>query len=299
MPIAHSIANKPSRTGLLQQYWKLTKAPVVILMLITALVGALLATEFNPDLLALSTALSGIGSLAAAGAAFNHAIDMQRDQKMKRTKNRPLVTQAMSKLQVIKFASLLMVTGFWLLFWFNNVQSAVLSLFAMTGYALVYSQWLKPRTPQNITIGGLAGALPPLLGWVAMTGEVTAYAWLLVLIIFVWTPPHFWALAYYRQQDYKAARVPMLCVTHGKHFTSLHLLLYTWLLSLVTLLPYLVGYTQEIYLFGSLLLNARFLQLALRLHKQQTDRIAQQTFRYSIHYLFILFALILIEPFIM
>lgn len=299
MPIAHSIANKPSQTSLLQQYWKLTKAPVVILMLITALVGALLATEFSPDLLALSTALSGIGLLAGAGAAFNHAIDMQRDQKMKRTKNRPLVTQAMTKLQVIKFASVLMVTGFWLLFWFNNVQSAVLSLFAMTGYALVYSQWLKPRTPQNITIGGLAGALPPLLGWVAMTGEVTAYAWLLVLIIFVWTPPHFWALAYYRQQDYKAAGVPMLCVTHGKHFTSLHLLLYTWLLSLVTLLPYLVGYTQQIYLIGSLLLNARFLQLALRLHKQQTDRIAQQTFRYSIHYLFILFALILIEPFIM
>jgi protoheme IX farnesyltransferase len=299
MPIAHSIANKPSQTSLLQQYWKLTKAPVVILMLITALVGALLATEFSPDLLALSTALSGISLLAGAGAAFNHAIDMQRDQKMKRTKNRPLVTQAMTKLQVIKFASVLMVTGFWLLFWFNNVQSAILSLFAMTGYALVYSQWLKPRTPQNITIGGLAGALPPLLGWVAMTGEVTAYAWLLVLIIFVWTPPHFWALAYYRQQDYKAAGVPMLCVTHGKHFTSLHLLLYTWLLSLVTLLPYLVGYTQQIYLIGSLLLNARFLQLALRLHKQQTDRIAQQTFRYSIHYLFILFALILIEPFIM
>jgi len=299
MPIAHSIANKPSQTSLLQQYWKLTKAPVVILMLITALVGALLATEFSPDLLALSTALSGIGLLAGAGAAFNHAIDMQRDQKMKRTKNRPLVTQAMTKLQVIKFASVLMVTGFWLLFWFNNVQSAILSLFAMTGYALVYSQWLKPRTPQNITIGGLAGALPPLLGWVAMTGEITAYAWLLVLIIFVWTPPHFWALAYYRQQDYKAAGVPMLCVTHGKHFTSLHLLLYTWLLSLVTLLPYLVGYTQQIYLIGSLLLNARFLQLALRLHKQQTDRIAQQTFRYSIHYLFILFALILIEPFIM
>jgi len=299
MPIAPSIAGTKKRDDSLRQYWKLTKAPVVILMLITALVVALLATELAPDLLTLSTALTGIGLLAAAGAAFNHAIDMQRDQKMKRTKNRPLVTQAMSKLQVIKFASLLMVTGFWLLFWFNNVQSAVLSLFAMTGYALVYSQWLKPRTPQNITIGGLAGALPPLLGWVAMTGEVTAYAWLLVLIIFVWTPPHFWALAYYRQQDYKAAGVPMLCVTHGKHFTSLHLLLYTWLLSLVTLLPYLVGYTQEIYLFGSLLLNARFLQLALRLHKQQTDRIAQQTFRYSIHYLFILFALILIEPFIM
>lgn len=299
MPIAHSIEVKQAVLHSARQYWKLSKAPVVILMLVTALVGALLATEFSPDILTLSTALIGIGLLAAAGAAFNHAIDMQRDQKMKRTKNRPLVTQAMNKLQVLKFACLLMVAGFWLLFWFNNALSAVLSLLAMTGYALVYSQWLKPRTPQNITIGGLAGALPPLLGWVAMTGEISAYAWLLVLIIFVWTPPHFWALAYYRQQDYKAAGVPMLCVTHGKRFTSLQLLLYTCLLAVVTMLPYLVGYTQHFFLVSVLILNARFLQLAIQLHQQQTDRLAQKTFRYSIHYLLLLFAIILLEPFLL
>ena len=278
-----------------KSYWQLCKAPVVILMLITALVGALLATSLSPDLMLLTTALIGIGLLACAGAAFNHAIDIERDKKMSRTKKRPLVVNSLSKSHVLKFASLLTLMGFWLLFWFCNPLTAILSLASMVGYALFYSQWLKPRTPQNITIGGLAGAMPPLLGWAAMTGSLHPLPWLLVLIIFTWTPPHFWALAYYRAEEYKKAGVPMLSVTHGKSFTSLQLLLYTLLLSLVTLLPYLCGYSGLFYLTSMVFLNAVFIYHALHLMVRQENRIAQRTFRYSIHYLFLLFILILVD----
>ncbi len=279
----------------IKDYLALCKINVILLMLVTALVGACLATDMRPDLTLLSLSLIGIALVAAAGAAFNHGIDQQRDKLMARTRHRPLVNNTLSLRQVYGFATLILILGFSLLFFWVNPLTAILSLASMVGYALIYSHWLKPLTPQNITIGGLAGAMPPLLGWVAMTGETHPLAWVLVLIIFTWTPPHFWALAYYRQQEYAKAKVPMLSVTHGKSFTSLQMLLYTLLLSLVTLLPYLLNFSHEIYLLGSLVGNGIFIYLSIRLLIEQTTKRAQQTFRYSIVYLLLMFILIMLD----
>ncbi len=278
-----------------KDYLALCKINVILLMLVTALVGAFLATDMRPNMALLLIALLGIALVAASGAAFNHGIDQQRDKVMARTRNRPLVKNNLSLSQVYSFASIILIMGFALLWFFVNPLTAILALTSMVGYALIYSHWLKPLTPQNITIGGLAGAMPPLLGWTAMTGETHPLAWVLVLIIFTWTPPHFWALAYYRQQEYAKAKVPMLSVTHGKEFTSLQMLLYTLLLSLVTLLPYLLHFSQEIYLIGSTLCNLGFIYLVICLFKQQTTKRAQQTFRYSILYLFLIFILLMLD----
>ena len=279
----------------LSDYLALCKINVILLMLVTALVGACLATDMRPDLYLLSLGLMGIALVAASGAAFNHGIDQQRDKVMARTRNRPLVKNSLTLAQVYGFASLILILGFSLLFFWVNPLTAILALGSMVGYALVYSHWLKPLTPQNITIGGLAGAMPPLLGWVAMTGQTHPLAWVLVLIIFTWTPPHFWALAYYRQQEYAKAKVPMLSVTHGIEFTSLQMLLYTLLLGLVTLLPYLLGFNDELYLIGSLVCNGGFIYLTMRLLIEQTTKRAQQTFRYSILYLFLIFILLILD----
>lgn len=276
-----------------QRYLALCKINVVLLMLITALVGGLLATDLQPDLMLLSVSLTGIGLLAASGAAFNHVIDLHRDEKMARTQHRPLVRQQLTTRQGFLFASALGLSGFWLLFWFTNITCALLTLASMVGYALLYTRWLKPRTPQNITIGGLAGAMPPLLGWVAMTDTLHPMAWLLVLIIFTWTPPHFWSLAFYRREDYRKAGLPMLSVTHGNHFTSLHILLYTFLLIPVTLLPWISGYSGVFYAVLATLLNLRFIQLAIHLIRSQSMDRARETFRYSIQYLFVLFIVLL------
>tara|TARA_R110001583_G_scaffold14129_6_gene59507 strand:- start:1759 stop:2667 length:909 start_codon:yes stop_codon:yes gene_type:complete len=279
----------------IKDYLALCKINVILLMLVTAFVGACLATNMRPDLLQLTLGLIGIALVAASGAAFNHGIDQQRDKLMARTRHRPLVNNKLSLRQVYGFATLILILGFSLLYFWVNPLTAILSLASMVGYALIYSHWLKPLTPQNITIGGLAGAMPPLLGWVAMTGETHPLAWVLVLIIFTWTPPHFWALAYYRQQEYAKAKVPMLSVTHGKEFTSLQMLLYTLLLSLVTLLPYLLHFSNEIYLVGSMLCNGMFIYLSIRLLIEQTTKRAQQTFRYSIVYLLLIFILIMLD----
>ncbi|MFT6113539.1 MAG: protoheme IX farnesyltransferase [Oleispira sp.] len=279
----------------INDYLALCKINVILLMLVTAFVGACLATDMRPDLQLLLLGLIGIALVAASGAAFNHGIDQQRDKLMARTRNRPLVNNKLSLRQVYGFATLILILGFCLLFFWVNPLTAILSFASMVGYALIYSHWLKPLTPQNITIGGLAGAMPPLLGWVAMTGETHPLAWVLVLIIFTWTPPHFWALAYYRQQEYAKAKVPMLSVTHGKEFTSLQMLLYTLLLTLVTLLPYLLHFSNEIYLVGTMLCNGVFIYLSIRLLIEQTTKRAQQTFRYSILYLLLIFILIMLD----
>ncbi len=286
---------KTSSRQTLKDFLALCKINVILLMLVTAFVGACLATDMRPAIIPLTLALVGIALVAASGAAFNHGIDQQRDKAMARTRHRPLVTNSLSLSQVYVFATSLCILGFSLLWFFVNPLTAILSLASMVGYALIYSHWLKPLTPQNITIGGLAGAMPPLLGWVAMTGETHPLGWVLVLIIFTWTPPHFWALAYYRQQEYAKAKVPMLSVTHGKEFTSLQMLLYTLLLSLVTLLPYLLNFSNQLYLIGSLLCNAVFIYLAIRLFIEQSTRRAQQTFRYSILYLFLIFILLMLD----
>jgi protoheme IX farnesyltransferase len=279
----------------IKDYLALCKINVILLMLVTAFVGACLATDMRPDLPLLLLGLIGIALVAASGAAFNHGIDQQRDKLMARTRNRPLVNDKLSLRQVYGFATLILILGFGLLFFWVNPLTAILSFASMVGYALIYSHWLKPLTPQNITIGGLAGAMPPLLGWVAMTGETHPLAWVLVLIIFTWTPPHFWALAYYRQQEYAKAKVPMLSVTHGREFTSLQMLLYTLLLTLVTLLPYLLHFSNEIYLVGTMLCNGVFIYLSIRLLIEQTTKRAQQTFRYSILYLLLIFILIMLD----
>lgn len=278
-----------------KDFLALCKINVILLMLITALVGACLATDMRPNLAQLLFSLIGIGLMAASGAAFNHAIDQGRDKIMARTRHRPLVKNTLSLNQVYGFACLILTLGFALLFVAVNPLTAFMSLASMVGYAVIYSHVLKPLTPQNITIGGLAGAMPPLLGWTAMTGETHPLAWVLVLIIFTWTPPHFWALAYYRQQEYAKAKVPMLSVTHGKSFTSLQMLLYTLLLSLVTLLPYLLNFSQGLYLMGSCALNGYFIYLSIRLLIEQTTKRAQQTFRYSILYLLLIFILIMLD----
>ncbi len=279
----------------IKDFLALCKVNVILLMLVTVFVGACLATDMRPAIIPLILALIGIALLAASGAAFNHGIDQGRDKAMARTRHRPLVKNTLSLSQVYTFASILCILGFSLLWLLVNPLTAVLSLASMVGYALIYSHWLKPRTPQNITIGGLAGAMPPLLGWVAMTGETHPLAWVLVLIIFTWTPPHFWALAYYRQQEYAKAKVPMLSVTHGKEFTSLQMLLYTLLLSLVTLLPYLLNFSNLLYLVGSVLCNMGFIYLAIRLFIEQNTKRAQQTFRYSILYLLLIFIFLMLD----
>lgn len=284
-----------SKVASIKDFLALCKINVILLMLVTALVGAFLATDMRPDLSRLLLALIGIGLMAASGAAFNHGIDSQRDKIMARTQHRPLVKSKLSLSQVYSFASILLIIGFILLWLLVNPLTATLSLFSMVGYAVIYSHWLKPRTPQNITIGGLAGAMPPLLGWTAMTGESHPLAWALVLIIFTWTPPHFWALAFYRQQEYAKAKVPMLSVTHGKKFTSLQMLLYTLLLALVTLIPYLLNFSQGLYLIGSTLCNLMFIYLSICLLKEQTTKRAQQTFRFSILYLFLIFILLMVD----
>jgi protoheme IX farnesyltransferase len=292
----HSVFDKVAAyKSSIKDYLALCKINVILLMLVTAFVGACLATDMRPDLPLLLLGLIGIALVAASGAAFNHGIDQQRDKLMARTRNRPLVNDKLSLRQVYGFATLILILGFGLLFFWVNPLTAILSFASMVGYALIYSHWLKPLTPQNITIGGLAGAMPPLLGWVAMTGETHPLAWVLVLIIFTWTPPHFWALAYYRQQEYAKAKVPMLSVTHGKEFTSLQMLLYTLLLTLVTLLPYLLHFSNEIYLVGTMLCNGVFIYLSIRLLIEQTTKRAQQTFRYSILYLLLIFILIMLD----
>ncbi len=276
-------------------YYELCKPRVVALMLITAVVGMLLASPTMVDWKILLFGNLGIGLTASAGAAINHLFDRHVDALMRRTHLRPLPTQKISPAMASLFAATLAVVGLTLLFVFVNVLTAWLTLFSMIGYALIYTVFLKRATPQNIVIGGLAGAAPPLLGWTAVTGQLDYGGLLLLLIIFVWTPPHFWALAIYRVEDYSKALIPMLPVTHGVPFTKLNVLLYTCLLMAVSLLPFVVGMSGWIYLVGALILGAGFLYWAIRLKYSDDPKVAMQTFRYSIIYLMVLFVVLLVD----
>ncbi|MFC3149683.1 heme o synthase [Litoribrevibacter euphylliae] len=282
---------------LASQYLELCKPKVVFVMLITAWVGMLLALTGLPSLLQLSHMLLasiGITLCASSSAVVNHVVDQWRDQKMQRTQHRPIAKGKISRQQAMIFAALLLIVGCTCLAYVNLV-CLILTLCATIGYAILYTLVLKPITPQNITIGGIAGALPPLLGWTAVSPEITAHALLLVLIIFTWTPPHFWALALYRVKDYQKAEVPMLPVTHGQEFTRLHILLYSVLLVLVTALPWLSQFSSWLYLVAISYLNLRFLSLAWRLYSNKSMSTAQQLFRYSIVYLLGLFLAILAD----
>lgn len=278
-----------------QDYYELTKPKVVLLLLLTALVGMCLASDSWISWKTLIAGLTGIGFLSSAAAVVNHVVDREIDGKMARTFNRPVAKGKVSPQKALIFAALLTVVGYVILELWVNRLTAVLTLAGLLGYAVVYTMYLKRATPQNIVIGGLAGAIPPLLGWTAVTGEIHAHPLLLVLIVFIWTPPHFWALAIHREKDYAKAKIPMLPVTHGIEFTKTSILLYTVLLCVVCLLPYLIGMSGLIYLVGSTLLNAIFLYYAWKLKFTATEQTAMQTFKFSIIHLMVLFVVLLVD----
>ena len=276
-------------------YLELCKPQVVLLMLLTAWVGMCLA---SPKFIPWATTVCGLLGIAftAAGAAvINHLIDRGIDAEMNRTQNRPIPTQQISPLHAFSFALILSTLGMITLLCFVNTLTAILSLLSLIGYAVIYTVYLKHATPQNIVIGGAAGAMPPLLGWTAVTGQIDPHSLLLVLIIFTWTPPHFWALAIYRQKDYARANVPMLPVTHGISFTKLQVLLYTLLMTACSVLPYVFGMSGWIYLVGCMLLNLRFIYWCILLMVKEDRIIAMKTFKYSIYYLMILFVVLLVD----
>ncbi len=279
-----------------KQYYNLCKPKVVLLIVFTAIVGMLLST---PGALPLDTFLAatlGIGLASASGAALNHWVDQRIDSIMERTQNRPLPQGQLSSNAALIFALTLAVVSMAILLAFVNPLTTLLTLISLVGYAVIYTMFLKRSTPQNIVLGGAAGAAPPLLGWAAMTGEVNAEALLLFLIIFVWTPPHFWALAIKRKDEYARAGLPMLPVTHGVVFTKLHILLYTLMLVAVTLMPFVIYMTGLIYLAGAVALGVGFLYHAVKLYNTgSSDRHAMKTFGYSIFYLSALFGFLLLD----
>ena len=289
----------PPRRPRWQEFYELTKPKVVMLIAFTAVVGMFLAVPGMVPWQPLLFGTAGIWLAAASAAAINHVIDANIDADMGRTMNRPLPTGSLTARAALLFALGIGLLSMVVLVTLVNTLTAVLTFFSLIGYAIVYTVWLKRATPQNIVIGGLAGAAPPLLGWTAVTGEVHAHALLLVLIIFVWTPPHFWALAIARRDDYAKVNIPMLPVTHGVAFTRLHVWLYTVLLVLVTLLPFLTGMSGWVYLAALVPLNAVFLWYAWRMWRPPVQpNLPMATFRYSIYYLMLLFAALLIDHYV-
>lgn len=278
----------------LSDLWTLCKPRVVGVMLVCALVGMLLAST-QPALGAIVFGLAGIALAAGGGAAFNHVLDRHLDTKMQRTERRPVATRRLPVMLALVWASLLSVAGIGLLWWLVNPLTAWLTLASLIGYALIYTGFLKWATPQNIVIGGFAGAAPPLLGWTAVTGEVAAEPLLLVLFIFAWTPPHFWALAIHKHEEYAHAGVPMLPVTHGLAFTRLQVWLYGWLAVAVTLLPYAIGMSGGLYLLGVTLLNARFMMWNWRVWQGRDVKAPMAAFWFSIHYLLGVFLVLLLD----
>jgi protoheme IX farnesyltransferase len=281
-----------------RSYYELTKPRVVALIVFTALVGMLLSTSGLVPWQALVFGLLGIGLSAGAGAALNHVVDQHIDAGMQRTRYRPLPTGRLDTPHALTFALVLAGASVVVLTLLVNVLTAVLTFAAFIGYAVVYTLVLKRRTPQNVVWGGLAGAMPPLLGWTAVTGEVHPHALLLVLLIFVWTPPHFWALAVKRRDEYARVGVPMLPVTHGVAFTKQQILLYTLMLLAVSLMPFRVHMSGLLYLAGALVLGIGFVYRAVRLLRSDDDAEAMRTFGYSILYLTALFAFLLADHYL-
>ena len=279
-----------------RDYYALTKPRVVMLIVFTAIVGMFLAVPAWPNLMALVFGTLGIGLAASSAAVFNHVLDHRIDILMMRTRGRPLPQGKLTERSALVFASILGVIAMIILWYLVNPLTAVLTFLSLIGYAVVYTVFLKRATPQNIVIGGAAGAAPPVLGWAAVTNEITSSALLLFLIIFVWTPPHFWALAIARKDEYEKVGIPMLPVTHGEEYTRLSILLYTILLVLITVLPYLTGMSGLIYLTAALLLGGIFLYFVIRMRRTPDDAtLPMRTFKYSITYLGVLFAALLID----
>ncbi|OOG23087.1 protoheme IX farnesyltransferase [Thioalkalivibrio denitrificans] len=289
------VALSKSRVDSWRRYYELSKPRVVALILFTALVGMLLSVPGMVPWQTLVFGLLGIGLASASGAALNHVIDRRIDAVMDRTRNRPLPTGRVELRRALVFAIGIGVLAVTVLVVAVNVLTAVLTAFALIGYAVIYTVFLKRSTPQNIVWGGLAGAAPPLLGWTAVTGEIQVEPLLLVLLVFVWTPPHFWALAIKRREEYARAGIPMLPVTHGVAFTKLQVLLYTLMLLTVSLVPFIIHMTGVLYLVGALALGLGFVFHAYRLWRSSDDRYAMPTFGYSIFYLTAMFALLLVD----
>ncbi len=285
-------------SSLAGRYYELCKPRVVYLIVFTAVVGMILAVPGWPPINAMVFGTIGIALAASSAAAINHLLDQRIDKVMARTRNRPLPSGQLGTTQVLVFALILAALSMAVLIAWVNVLTAVLTFFSLIGYAIIYTVWLKRATPQNIVIGGAAGAAPPVLGWTAVTGSVDPHALILFLIIYVWTPPHFWALAIHRRKDYAAADIPMLPVTHGNRFTRWHILFYTILLVIVTTLPYLTGMSGLLYLAGVTVLNIGFLWYVLLMMQNKDDRLPMQTFGYSIIYLMVLFVFLLADHFL-
>ena len=283
---------------LLKSYYQLCKPNVVYMMLICALVGMLLAEESVNSYGYLFVALLGITLCAASAAAINQVVDRNTDASMTRTDQRPLPQGEISASHASIFAFVIGLMGALTLYFFVNTLTMILTLASLVGYAFIYTIYLKRATPQNIVIGGLAGAAPPLLGWSSVSNTIDPYALLLVLIIFVWTPPHFWALAIYRKDEYAKESIPMLPVTHGVVFTKLQIVLYTIILFIVSILPYVVLMSGEIYFFSALTLSTIFLYYSVNLYFSNDNEDAMRTFNFSIYYIFLIFIALLIDHFL-
>ena len=282
-------------TPLWQDYLELTKPRVVALMIVTALIGMCMAVPGWVPWQPLVLGNLGIALCAGAAAAINNIVDERIDQQMARTQASPVATGRITQRDAILFAAALALLGVWVLVVWVNVLTAVLTVASLIGYAFIYTMFLKRATPQNIVIGGLAGAAPPLLGWTAVTGEIHGHALLLVLIIFAWTPPHFWALAIHRREEYASVGIPMLPVTHGVGFTALHILLYTILMFLITLMPFATHMSGAIYLVGAVVLGVIFLYWSIEIMRGQNVNAPMKTFKYSITYLLVLFIIMLVD----
>ncbi len=289
---------RPAWSQLVRQYWLLTKPRVTQLAIFCAVIGMFLSGSELPALSSVALATVGIWLLAGAAFAVNSIIERQIDARMARTRMRPVARGEITPLQALVFSGFIGGIGMWVLYTQVNALTMWLTFATFVGYAVVYTVLLKPNTPQNIVIGGISGAMPPVLGWAAITGDAPAQAWLLALIIFVWTPPHFWALALYRLDDYRKSGLPMLPVTHGEQLTRLHILLYTVVLVATTTLPYTIQMSGPLYLVCALALGAVFLGYAWRLYRRYSDRLARATFNYSIVYLAALFAALLVDHYV-
>jgi len=281
-----------------RDYLEITKPKVVLLLVFTAMVGVALAVPGWPPLQEAFFGLLGIGLASSSAAAINHVIDQRNDAQMGRTKNRPIPQGALNTTQCLTFAFALGAIAMVMLVMLVNTLTAVLTFLSLIGYAVVYTVYLKHATPQNIVIGGAAGAMPPVLGWAAVTGEVPAGALLLFLIVFIWTPPHFWALAIHRRDDYAKVDIPMLPVTHGIAFTRLQILLYTILLIIVSIFPYLIGMSGLLYLAAALILGGMFLWHVIKMFNEKNEKQPIKTFVFSINYLMWLFGVMLVDHYV-
>ena len=278
-----------------RDYWIVTKPRVTLLAVFTAFIGMLLVDKSLPSMTVLIGGNLGIWLIAGASFAMNCLLEATVDAKMKRTDKRPSAQGTLTTMQIVVFALILGALGSAVLIATTNLLTWALTLATFFGYSFIYTLYLKPNTPQNIVIGGAAGAMPPVLGWVAVANDVSAAPLLLFLIIFAWTPPHFWALALYRQEDYEKSGLPMLPVTHGRDFTLLHMLLYTWLMLAVSLLPFAIRMNSWLYAVAALVLGLRFVQLVSQLRKNYTDQKSRAVFRYSLSYLALLFIALLAD----